>query len=40
MTDALDRYGHQIYNLDFVAATQAAEPLPVLVTFKAMLHGA
>jgi pyruvate,water dikinase len=36
----LDRYGHQIYNLDFVAPTQADEPLPVLLSLKAMVRGA
>ena len=34
----LDRYGHQIYNLDFVALTQADEPLPVLLSLKAMVQ--
>ena len=29
-------YGHQVYNLDFVAPTQADDPLPVLVSLKAM----
>jgi rifampicin phosphotransferase len=33
----LDRYGHQIYNLDFVAPTQADDPLPVLLSLKAMV---
>ncbi|MDQ4043108.1 MAG: PEP-utilizing enzyme, partial [Actinomycetota bacterium] len=32
----LDRYGHQIYNLDFVVPTQADDPLPVLLSLKAM----
>ncbi len=32
----LDRYGHQVYNLDFVAPTQADDPLPVLLSLKAM----
>jgi rifampicin phosphotransferase len=32
----LDRYGHQVYNLDFVVPTQADDPLPVLVSLKAM----
>ncbi|MCG8348549.1 MAG: PEP-utilizing enzyme, partial [Chloroflexales bacterium] len=31
----LDAYGHQIYNLDFVAPTQADDPLPVLLSLKA-----
>jgi phosphohistidine swiveling domain-containing protein len=33
----LDRYGHQIYNLDFVAPTQSDDPLPVLLSLKAMV---
>ncbi len=32
----LDRYGHQVYNLDFVVPTQADDPLPVLLSLKAM----
>lgn len=32
----LDRYGHQIYNLDFVVPTQAGDPLPVLISLKTM----
>jgi rifampicin phosphotransferase len=32
----LDRYGQQIYNLDFVVPTQVDDPLPVLVSLKAM----
>ena len=32
----LDRYGHQVYNLDFVVPTQADDPLPVLVSLKTM----
>ncbi len=32
----LDRYGHQIYNLDFVVPTQTDDPLPVLLSLKAM----
>lgn len=31
----LERYGHQVYNLDFVAPTQADDPLPVLLSLKA-----
>lgn len=31
----LDRYGHQIYNLDFAVPTQADDPLPVLQSLKA-----
>jgi phosphohistidine swiveling domain-containing protein len=31
----LDRYGHQVYNLDFFVPTQADDPLPVLVSLKA-----
>ena len=32
----LDRYGHQIYNLDFVVPTQIDDPLPVLLSLKEM----
>jgi rifampicin phosphotransferase len=32
----LDEYGHQIYNLDFVAPTQADDPLPVLLSLKGL----
>jgi pyruvate,water dikinase len=31
----LHTYGHQIYNLDFVAPTQADDPLPVLLSLQA-----
>jgi rifampicin phosphotransferase len=31
----LDRYGHQVYNLDFVVPTQVDDPLPVLLNLKA-----
>ena len=34
----LDQYGHQIYNLDFVAPTQADDPLPVLLSLKAAVE--
>ena len=34
----LDRYGHQIYNLDFAVPTQADDPLPVLLSLKAMVQ--
>jgi pyruvate,water dikinase len=30
----LDRYGHQVYNLDFAEPTQAEAPLPVLLGLK------
>jgi phosphohistidine swiveling domain-containing protein len=33
-----DRYGHQVYNLDFVVPTQADDPLPVLLSLKAMVQ--
>lgn len=33
----LAQYGHQIYNLDFVAPTQAEDPLPVLIGLHALL---
>jgi rifampicin phosphotransferase len=32
----LDRYGHQIYSLDFAEPTQADHPLPVLLSLKAL----
>jgi pyruvate,water dikinase len=32
----LDHYGHQVYNLDFVVPTQVDDPLPVLLSLKAM----
>jgi rifampicin phosphotransferase len=34
----LDRYGHQVYSLDFVVPTQADDPLPVLLSLKAMVQ--
>jgi phosphohistidine swiveling domain-containing protein len=34
----LERYGHQVYNLDFVAPTQADAPLPVLLSLKAIVE--
>jgi rifampicin phosphotransferase len=40
---ALDRYledfGHQIYNLDFAEPTQADDPLPLLLSLKALSRG-
>ena len=30
----LDRYGHQVYNLDFAEPTQAENPMPVLLSLK------
>jgi rifampicin phosphotransferase len=36
----LDRYGHQVYNLDFAVPTQADDPLPVLLSLKAMVQQA
>jgi phosphohistidine swiveling domain-containing protein len=32
----LSQSGHQVYNLDFVVPTQADDPLPVLLSLKAM----
>lgn len=32
------RYGHQIYNLDFVAPTLVESPLPVLLALKALVR--
>ena len=34
----LDAYGHQIYTLDFVQPTQAEDPLPVLLSLKALVE--
>src|SRR5918997_557596 len=34
----LDRFGHQVYNLDFVVPTQVDDPLPVLLSLKAMVQ--
>lgn len=34
----LDRYGHQIYSLDFAEPTQAEDPLPVLLSLKAQVQ--
>ncbi|MCP4360050.1 MAG: hypothetical protein GY796_18755 [Chloroflexi bacterium] len=33
----LDRYGHQIYNLDFVDPTQNENPTPILLSLKALV---
>jgi rifampicin phosphotransferase len=33
-----DRYGHQVYNLDFVEPTQAEDPMPVLLSLKNALR--
>lgn len=35
----LDRYGHQIYTLDFVEPTQGEAPLPVLLSLKTLVGG-
>ena len=35
-TRYLGRYGHQVYNLDFVVPTQVDDPLPVLLSLRAM----
>lgn len=34
----LDRYGHQIYNLDFIQPTQVEDPLPVLLSLKMLVQ--
>jgi pyruvate,water dikinase len=34
----LDEYGHQIYNLDFVDPTQIEDPLPMLLSLKALVE--
>ena len=36
----LDRYGHQIFSLDFAEPTLADEPLPVMLNLKALVHEA
>jgi rifampicin phosphotransferase len=36
LREYLERYGHQIYSLDFVEPTQIDDPIPVLVTLKVM----
>ena len=36
----LDRYGHQIYTLDFVQAAQTEDPLPVLLSLKMLVKNA
>ena len=33
-----DEYGHQIYNLDFAAPTQREDPLPMLLSLKALVE--
>lgn len=37
LTHYLDAYGHQIYNLDFVDPTQSEDPLPILLSLKALV---
>ena len=34
----LDRYGHLVYNLDFVEPTQAEDPTPVILSLKAQVQ--
>jgi rifampicin phosphotransferase len=34
----LDRYGHQVYNLDFAEPTQAEDPTPVLFSLRAQVE--
>ena len=38
LREYLDEYGHQVYNLDFVAPTMADDPLPVLLSLKAAVE--
>jgi pyruvate,water dikinase len=38
LQEYLDRYGHQIYNLDFAEPTQAENPLPVLLSVKVQVQ--
>ena len=35
LRDYLERYGHQVYNLDFADPTQIEDPTPVLLSLKA-----
>jgi pyruvate,water dikinase len=35
--DYLAEYGHQIYNLDYIAPTQNEDPLPVLLSLQALV---
>lgn len=34
----VDEYGHQIYNLDFAVPTQSEDPLPILLSLKALVE--
>ena len=34
----LEEYGHQIYNLDFAEPTQSENPLPILLSLKALVE--
>jgi len=34
----LDRYGHQVYNLDFAEPTQAEDPMPVVLSLKSQVQ--
>ena len=36
----LEEYGHQIYNLDFAVPTQNEDPLPMLLSLKALVENA
>ncbi len=36
----LDEYGHQIYNLDFVAPTPSEDPIAMLLSLKALVENA
>ncbi len=38
LQDYLARYGHQVYNLDFIAPTQADDPRPVLLSLQALVQ--
>jgi pyruvate,water dikinase len=38
LQDYLARYGHQVYNLDFVEPTQADNPRPVLLSLQALVQ--
>lgn len=38
LQEYLDRYGHQVYNLDFAEPTQSEAPLPVLLSLKSYVQ--
>jgi len=38
LNDYLEKYGHQIYTLDFVQKTQGENPLPILMSLKSLVE--